>query len=84
VDYDYENKKIELALNFPFSSCCKGICEGEMLSLEEIAKAAQTMMQKILALTAKDLKLPVSDKRVHAETRSRLLRKTIETADLQL
>ena len=84
VDYDCENNKIELELNFPFSSCCIGICEAEMLPAKEIAKAAQTMIQKILALTAKDMKLPINEKRVHSETRSRLLRRTIETSDLQL
>jgi Fe-S-cluster containining protein len=86
IDYDYENGRIELELNFPFSSCCPGTCEegAEAELLEETAKAAQTLVQKILALTAKDRDLPVSDKRVHAETRSRLLRRTVEMADLQL
>ena len=84
VDYDYEKNKIELELNFPFSSCCIGICEEETLPKEEIAKAAQVLVQKILALTAKDLDLPITDKRVCAETRSRLLRRNIEASDLQL
>ena len=43
VDYDYENNRIELELNFPFSSCCTGTCEKETLPVEEIAKAAQTL-----------------------------------------
>ena len=84
VDYDYENNKIELELNFPFSSCCIGTCEEEAVSVEEIAKAAQTLVQKILALTAKDLDLPINDKKVKSETRSRLLRRTVEAANLQL
>lgn len=84
VDYDYENNKIELALNFPFSSCCIGTCEEEAVTAEEIAKAAQTLVQKILALTAKDLNLPITDKKVKSETRSRLLRRTVEAANLQL
>jgi Fe-S-cluster containining protein len=85
VDYDYEKNKIELELDFPFSSCCNGTCgEPEIVSVKEIAKAAQTIVQKILELTAKDLRLPVTDKRVHHETRSRLLRRRIELADLQL
>jgi Fe-S-cluster containining protein len=84
VDYVYEKNRIELELNFPFSSCCIGTCENEALPFEEIAKAAQTIVQKILALTAKDLDLPLTDKRVHAETRSRLLRRTVEMANLQL
>lgn len=84
VDYDYEKKEIELEMNFPFSSCCNGICNEETLSTKEIAKAAQVLVQKILVLTAKDMELPISDKRVHSETRSRLLRRKIESADLQL
>jgi Fe-S-cluster containining protein len=86
MDYDYENNRIELELNFPFSSCCNGVCENqkEELPLEDIAKAAQALVQKILALTATDLELPVADKRVHAETRSRLLRRVVEMADLQV
>ena len=84
VDYDYEKNLIELELNFPFSSCCTGICDDDTLPIEEIAKAAQTLIQKILALTAKDLDLPVTDKKVQSETRSRLLRRRIEMANLQL
>ena len=84
VDYDYEKNSIELELNFPFSSCCPGICEKETCLAEEIAEAAQILVQKILALTAKDLDLPVTDKRVRAETRSRLLRRSVEAANLQV
>ncbi|MCL4429455.1 MAG: YkgJ family cysteine cluster protein [Chloroflexi bacterium] len=84
ADYDFEKNKIELELNFPFSCCCPGICEEETLPAAEIAKAAQRLVQKILVLTAKDLDLPVTDKRVYAETRSRLLRRGVEAANLQL
>ena len=84
VDYDNEKKTIELALNFPFSACCEGVCEEGAVPVGDIVKAAQVLMKKILELTAKDLDLPVSDKRVHRETRSRLLRRTVEMADLQL
>ncbi len=84
ADYDYEKNRIELELDFPFSSCCAGSCgEKEILRIEEIAKAAQTVVQKISALTAKDMNLAVTDKRVQSETRSRLLRRRIELADLQ-
>ena len=83
-DYDYEENRIILELNFPFVSCCMGVCEEGALSVEEIGKAAQTLVQKILALTAKDLDLPVTDKRVKSETRSRLLRRAVEAANLQL
>jgi Fe-S-cluster containining protein len=84
VDYDYENSKIELELNFPFSACCAGVSEKEEASSEDVEKAAQALVQKILTLTAEDMELPVSDKRVHVETRSRLLRRSVELADLQL
>lgn len=84
VDYDYEKNLIELDLNFPFSSCCVGTCAEEALPIEEIAKAAQLLVQKILELTAKDMELPITDRRVQSETRSRLLRRSIESADLQI
>ena len=85
LDYDYSIGRIELELNFPFSSCCIGFFDDEKkLPFEEIGKAAQTLVQKILALTAEDLSLPITDKRVHSETRSRLLRRAVERANLQL
>ena len=85
MDFEYENKEIVLELNFPFTACCPGTCETEtMVNVEEIAKAAQVLVQKILGLTAKDMGLPITDKRVYAETRSRLLRRSVEMADLQL
>jgi Fe-S-cluster containining protein len=84
VDYDYEKNLIELALNFPFSECCAGVFEGEKLRKEEIAVAARIVLQKILELTAFDLDLPVTDEKVHAQTRSRLLQRTAEAADLHV
>ena len=82
VDYDYEKNKIELELNFPASCGCQGVFEGETLPTEVIGKAAQTILQKILTLTAKDLGLPVTDKKVASEARSRILRARVELADL--
>jgi hypothetical protein len=84
VDYDFDRKTIELELNFPFTLCCSGVCEEGAISVEVIGKAAQTLMQKILALTAKDMDLPITDKRVHSEARSRLLRRTVDRANLEL
>jgi Fe-S-cluster containining protein len=85
VDFEYEKNKIELELDFPFVCGCVGVCgESEALPFEEIGKAAQIVVQKILELTAKDLELSVSDKRVCREARSRLLRRRVELADLQL
>jgi Fe-S-cluster containining protein len=85
VDYDYKKNTIELELNFPFAECCVGTCdEKDVLPIQEIGRAAQILLQKILSLTANDLDLPVTDIKVHSETRSRLLRRTVEMADLQL
>ena len=85
VDYDYNKNKIEVELNFPFAECCVGTCdEKEVQPVQEIGRAAQILVQKILALTANDLGLLITDKKVHSETRSRLLRRTVEMADLQL
>ena len=85
VDYDYNKNNIEVELNFPFAECCVGTCdEKEVQPVQEIGRAAQILVQKILALTANDLGLPITDKKVHSETRSRLLRRTVEMADLQL
>jgi Fe-S-cluster containining protein len=82
VDYNYPQKKIELDLNFPFSCACEGVSEKGAVNVEEVTKAAQAMMKKILALTARDLEMPESDKRVAAEARARILRQRIEAADL--
>lgn len=82
ADYNYPQKRIELELNFPFSCACEGITENGKIDVEEVARAAQAMVKKILALTARDLQLPESDKQVSAEARSRILRQRIECADL--
>jgi Fe-S-cluster containining protein len=83
-DYDYEKNQIELELNFPWACSCEGVSNGKTLSAEAIGKAAQMAVRKILELTAKDLRLPVTDKRVAKETRSRILRRQVELADLQV
>jgi Fe-S-cluster containining protein len=84
ADYDYERNRIVLELNFPAACGCPGVCEGRTLPMEEIGKAAQTIVHKILALTAKDLGLPVGDRKVACVTRSRILRRKIELSDLQI
>ena len=85
TDFDYNQNRIEVDLNFPFACCCLGTYdETSILPIEEIARAAQILVQKILAITANDLNLPITDKRVRAETRSRLLRRLVEMANLRL
>ncbi len=83
VDYDYESGTVELALNFPFSDCCVGVQESEATNQKDAEESALVLVQRILELTAADLELPVSDKQVHVETRSRLLRRFVELSDLQ-
>ena len=79
-----EKDRIELELDFPYACSCEGVFNGEKLQIEVIGKAAQAVLQKILVLTAKDLGLPVADKRVASETRARILRRGIAIADLSI
>jgi Fe-S-cluster containining protein len=67
TDWDYERNMIEVDL--PVDSKCKGILEGGPLPIEEIGRAAQTMLQNLLEIEAKFLGLPITDKRVASETR---------------
>jgi len=84
ADYDFEKDRIELELNFPYVCSCEGVFNGGKLQIEVIGKAAQAVLQKILLLTAKDLGLPLADKRVASETRGRILRRGIAIADLSI
>jgi Fe-S-cluster containining protein len=84
ADYNYHQKRIELDLNFPFSCACEGVTEEGTINVEDVAKAAQAMVKKILALTARDLELPETDKQVSAEARARILRQRIDAADFQI
>jgi Fe-S-cluster containining protein len=84
MDYDYKKGKIEIDLNFPFVCCCIGTIDEKTVEDKEIGRAAQILVQKLLALTANDLGLSVTDKKVYSETRSRILRRRLEMANLQL
>lgn len=84
VDYDFENNTVELTPNFPFCEACSGFTEDGKVDRAELVMAVQVLIGKILELTAIDMELPVTDKRVHAEARARLLRRTVETSDLNL
>jgi hypothetical protein len=84
IDYDVEDNTVELAPNFPFCEACSGFSEDGKVDRAELVRAVQVLIGKIVELTAADMELPVTDKRVHAEARSRLLRRTVEAADLKL
>ncbi len=84
VDYDFESSKVDLELNFPFSECCNGVSEGEPTAQRDAELGAKVLVQRILELTSKDMELPVTDKRVQAGTRLRLLRRMVELADFQI
>ena len=84
MDYDYERNKIELELNFPAACGCEGIFDGDALPVEVIGRAAQAVVQKILALTAKDMGLLETDKRVVSEARARILRRRIALSNLSV
>jgi Fe-S-cluster containining protein len=84
-DYDPERDQIELELNFPSSCGCEGVTEGDWtLPVDAIGEAAKVIVKKILALTAKDMGLSKSDRRVALETRSRILRRNITIASIEL
>jgi Fe-S-cluster containining protein len=67
TDWDYERNQIELDL--PAECNCKGVFKGRTLPEEEIGRAAQTIVQDLLEVTAKFLGLPIADKRVASKTR---------------
>ncbi len=82
VDYNYPEGRIELDLNFPYSCACVGVSGDGCVSVKDVERAALAVMGKVLALTARDLGLGVSDRRVAAEARARILRMRVELADL--
>jgi len=73
VDYDYENNRIELDVNpaaicvSPFS--CKGLSSDGKLSIEDMAKAAQTTVNEFLEFFSRQKGLPVTSKEVAFLTR---------------
>lgn len=84
MDYNYERNRIKLELNFPASCGCEGVSDGSVLPVEVIGRAAQAIIKKILALTAKDMGLSETDTRVASEVRARILRRRITLADLSV
>ena len=71
-DFDYEANKIFLDLNPSATKNCKGICAGENTSMEEIGKAAQSIVKDFLEIVAEKTGLSVTDKKVGILTRKLL------------
>jgi Fe-S-cluster containining protein len=72
VDYDPKTNEIFVDLNPLAAENCIGICKGEVVVLEEIGKAAQSIVADFLELVAANMGLPVTDKRVALLTRKLL------------
>jgi len=64
TDFDYRTNKIFLGLNPTAIPSCKGICTGENFALEEIGKAAQTVINDISEIIAEKMGPSVTDKQV--------------------
>jgi Fe-S-cluster containining protein len=74
TDFDYKTNRIFVDLNPLAVKNCIGIFTGEMITPEEIGKAAQTIVKEFLEIVAKKTGLPVTDKKVASLTRKLLLR----------
>jgi Fe-S-cluster containining protein len=69
TDYDYETKRISLDLNPLAAKTCKGIFTGEMTGPEEIAKAAQAIVNEFSEIISKKTGLQIADRKVAILTR---------------
>jgi len=72
TDFNPKTSEIFVGLNPLAVKNCKGICTGEMVAPEEIAKAAQTIVKESLEIVAGKMELSVTDKRVALLTRKLL------------
>ena len=72
TDFDYKTNKIFLDINPLAATNCKGICEGENVSLEEIGKAAQSIVKDFSEIVAEKTGLSVTDEKVGVLTRKLL------------
>jgi hypothetical protein len=72
TDYDNKTNTIFIDLNPLAVINCKGICTGEMIFPEEIAKAAQIIVRESLEIVAKKIGLQVTDKKVSSLTKKLL------------
>lgn len=71
-DIDFKGNRILLALNPLAAKNCKGICRGETEASEDIARAAQAIVEDSLEIIAAKTELPVTDRRVASLTRELL------------
>ncbi len=72
TDFDYSTNKIFIDLNPCAINDCKGILTEENVAIEEIGKAAQTIVSDCLEIVAEKTGLSVSDKKVAFLTRQLL------------
>jgi Fe-S-cluster containining protein len=64
ADFDYETNKIFLDLNPLASRNCKGIFNGKIIALKEIAEAAQSIVKEFSEILSEKTGLPVADEKV--------------------
>ena len=64
TDFDYRTNTIFLDLNPLAATNCKGIFAGENADIEEIGKAAQTIVKDFSEIVAEKTGLSVTDKKV--------------------
>lgn len=72
TDFDYETNLIFLDLNPLAVNHCVGIFAGENVALEEIGRAAQSIVKDFSEIIAEKTGLPVTDKKVGFLTRKLL------------
>jgi Fe-S-cluster containining protein len=73
TDFDCKTNLIALELNPDAAMNCPGVFSGEMVAPEEIAKAAQTIVNTFIEIVAGKMGLPVEDKKVASLARKLLL-----------
>ena len=72
TDFDYRTNTIFLDLNPLAATNCKGIFAGENADIEEIGKAAQTIVKDFSEIVAEKTGLSVTDKKVAVLTKQLL------------
>ncbi|MCW4024756.1 MAG: YkgJ family cysteine cluster protein [Candidatus Bathyarchaeota archaeon] len=72
TDFDCRTNEVFLGLNPLAVKNCKGISAGENVALEEIGKAAQTIVDDFLEMVAQKTGLSITDKKVAFLTRQLL------------